>query len=373
MARRNRYDPNAPGTKELRDRIVHGAYTTEGTMVAFPLCFPGMTVPIAADESRITALALARDGVIYGGTSGRRAHVFFAMFHGATGWVFDMGCVEGADHCAAVCCGATSVIACVNGPREGRVIRRCLEGLPFDLLQEWGFGRPPLEDLGPAVAGERIVHAADDGSGDGAVLVTERHVVALAIGAGQVRILGELPGTGRIARTSGGVVVGVDTDAALWRCRPGEGRLERNAIPLPEGDWRAAPIRWARDTVDGTLYTADASGRLFAYREDAGFTPCLGRTPLAPVGPMAVAFDGRLFGACGEGIAKTFGYDPVTVEVSALGVAVSVLERRRYGYAFGDAVTGRDGQIVFGENDSLGHLWLYFPRILQRRPIILPS
>ena len=49
--------------------------------------------------------------------------------------------------------------------------------------------------------------------------------------------------------------------------------------------------------------------------------------------------------------------------MSNLGVAVSVLERRRYGYVFGDAVTGRDGQIIFGEDDDLGHLWLYFPSI----------
>lgn len=373
MARRTRYDLNAPGTRELRDRIVHGAYTTEGTMVAFPLCFPGVTVPIPADESRITTLALARDGVLYGGTSGRRAHVFFAMFHGATGLVFDMGAVEGTDHCAAVCCGAESVIACVNGPREGRVVRRCLERLPYDLLQEWGFGRPPLEDLGPAVPGERIVHAVEDGSADGAVVVTERHLAALAIGAGTFRVLGEVPGTGRIARTSGGSVVGIDTEGALWRRRPGEDRIERNAIPLPEGDWRAAPIRWARDPVDGTLFAADASGRLFAYRDDSGFTSCLGRTPLAPVGPMAVAFDGRLFGACGEGIGRIFGLDPGTGEVRPLGVAVSVIERRRYGYVFGDAITGRDGQIVFGEYDNLGHLWLYFPRILRQRPGILTS
>ena len=26
-------------------------------------------------------------------------------------------------------------------------------------------------------------------------------------------------------------------------------------------------------------------------------------------------------------------------------------------------VTGRDGEIIFGENDDLGHLWLYFPKI----------
>jgi len=58
-----------------------------------------------------------------------------------------------------------------------------------------------------------------------------------------------------------------------------------------------------------------------------------------------------------------FCYNPAARAVSDLGVAVSVLERRRYGYLFGDAVVGRDGQIVFGEDDDLGHLWLYFPRI----------
>jgi hypothetical protein len=62
-------------------------------------------------------------------------------------------------------------------------------------------------------------------------------------------------------------------------------------------------------------------------------------------------------------MAKIFCYHPATRAVSNLGVAVSVLERRRYGYVFGDAVTGRDGQIIFGEDDDLGHLWLHFPPI----------
>ena len=57
-----------------------------------------------------------------------------------------------------------------------------------------------------------------------------------------------------------------------------------------------------------------------------------------------------------------FCYDP-GAEIADLGVAVSLFERRRYGYVFGDAVMGRDGEIIFGENDDGGHLWLYFPRI----------
>jgi hypothetical protein len=55
--------------------------------------------------------------------------------------------------------------------------------------------------------------------------------------------------------------------------------------------------------------------------------------------------------------------DGILYMATNLGVAESVLERRRYGYVFGDAVIGRDGQIIFGEDDDLGHLWLYFPRI----------
>ena len=53
---------------------------------------------------------------------------------------------------------------------------------------------------------------------------------------------------------------------------------------------------------------------------------------------------------------------PVAV-IRLLHVTNHVLERRRYGYVFGDAATGRDGQIIFGEDDDLGHLWLYFPSI----------
>ena len=45
------------------------------------------------------------------------------------------------------------------------------------------------------------------------------------------------------------------------------------------------------------------------------------------------------------------------------------IKRRRYGCKFGDALAGRDGQIILDEDDDLGHLWLYFPRI-QRYSIV---
>ena len=369
MKKRKRWDMSSPETERLRNEIVHGTFVREGMMIAFPTCFPGASVPIVADESHITALDITSDGVVYGGTSGRLTHLFVGMFHGVTGMVFDMGTVEGADHCAAVCCGRENFLACVNGPRGGRVITRRLQPMPFDLIQEWGFERTPFKDLGEVVKGEKIVHAVTDLSKEHVIGATENHLFRVDMRTGKIKIVGEVEASGRLGLGSESRVFGLDGEDYLWRYDPVTGRLQRRAFRLPRGDWGGAPLMWARDEISGLLYTADDQGNLFSFSEGRGFSERLGQTPLAPVGPMAVTHDGRVFGACGEEISRLFCHDPILGETQDLGVAVSVIERRRYGYKFGDAVVGRDGEIIFGEDDDLGHLWLYFPKIVKRKRV----
>jgi hypothetical protein len=364
--KRKRYDKNTPEARELTDQIVHGTFMKEGTMVAFPMCFPGATVPISADESRITTLTTGNDGMIYGGTSGRAAHVFVAMFHGVTGAVFDRGTIAGANQCTAIACGRTKFVACANGPEGGHVVMGKVERLPFDLIQEWGFNRPPLEDLGQ-VHGEPVLHGTPTGSGELMVGLTTGHLFAVDIEKDKIETLEELPGKGQLAVGSRGGIFGFDAPQHLWRYDLASRKLERRAVVLPTGAWEKAPFTWARETSEGRLYVMDSDGRLFSFDETRGFSSLLARTPLTPAGPSAVTHDGRLFGFCGSGMANMFCYTPETRDLKNLGVAVSVLERRRYGYMFGAAVTGRDGQIVFGEDDDLGHLWLYFPSIRERR------
>jgi len=362
---KKKYDMNSPEAGALRDEIVHGTFMTEGTMVAFPTCFPGATIPIPADESHITALDISGDGIIYGGTSGRATHLFVGIFRGVTGIVLDRGTVEGADHCVAICCGRKKFIACVDGPRGGGMVRGDFQGLPFDLIQEWGFDRPPLTYLSGA-NGDRIVHAVADSSKELAIVLTRGSLLAVDFEGGQTNFVEQLHGTGRLAIGSKGGIFGRDTSDDLWRYDVKLGKVARHVVKLPEGAWDNTLLRWTKDTRRGLLYTADANGTLFSFNEERGFSEPLGHTLLSPVGPMAVTHDGRVFGFCGSEMAKMFCYNPATSVVANLGVAVSVLERRRYGYVFGDAVTGRDGQIIFGEDDDLGHLWLYFPRIQAR-------
>ena len=362
---------DSPQVKAQRDEILHGAFLRQGTMVAFPLCFPGASIPIVADESHITALDITDDSIVYGGTSGRATHIFGAIFHGARGAVLDFGKVDIADHCAAICCGRDKLIACVNGPEGGRLIRCQLQFLPLggrsDMLQEWEFIRPAFEDLGPAVSGERIVRATADHQRCSAVVLTENHLVSVDIESGRTRIISRVPGQGQLAVGSKTSIFGFDTDNSLWHYNSDQSSVTRHAVSLPDGLWQGSSPKWSGRRSNGLFYIADNDGWLFAFDENKGFSKRLGRAPLKPVGPMATTFDGRLFGTCGRDMANLFCYDPSTGQVTNLGVAISVIERRRHGYVFGDAVTGRDGQIFFGENDNLGHLWIYFPSI--QRPI----
>jgi len=356
------YDMNSPEAKAVVDEIVHGTFLKEGTAVAFPLCFPAVTVPIPADESLITALDAGADGTVYGGTSGRAVHLFVGMFHGVTGIVFDVGVVEGADHCAAICCGRQQALAFVNGPDGGKVVSRKLESKPFDLLQEWSFNPKGVKEIGSFESGERIIHAAPDASGDHCVGITDKHLFIVDIENKALEIIDELEGRGKVV-LSGTTVIGLDEDRSLWSFDIDNRKLSRKKIKLPEGSWTETPNVWAKDPTDGTIYTVDDDGRLFSFTEKDGFTKCLGKAKHAPVTTMTATLDGRIFGFCGDGISRLFCYDPHDKEVRDLGVAVSVIERRRYGYQFADAVVGRDGQIYFAEDDNLGHLWIYFPSI----------
>jgi hypothetical protein len=363
MQTKGRFDPNSPAIKAYEQELAH-QFVREGTMVAFPMCLPSMTARIAHDECHITALDIESDGQIYGGTSGRQAHLFAAAFHGLTGVVLDVGVVAGGTSSVAVCCTQSRALAFVNGARGGRAIAIPKIELAQDWIQEWGLAPSVLQDLGECVPSELVVHAICNPSRSTVIGITTGHLFTMDAESGKVTVIGEVSGRGQLAMGSSGVF-GQDEGARLWHFDLVSGNIRRAAVDLPEGAWTGA-LRWARGSDADQLVTADALGKLFSFDGNKGFR-LLGRAHLAPVGPMAMIPDGRLFGFCGAEMANLFSCDTISGNVSNLGVAASVLEQRRYGYQFGDAVTGPDGEIVFGEDDNDGHLWLYFPKT-QRVP-----
>jgi hypothetical protein len=304
--------------------------------------------------------------MVYAGTSGHASHLLVGMFHGITGMVMNMGKVEGADQCAAMCCGQKKFVAMVNGPQGGQLVARGLEWLPFDLIQEWHMGRSPYTILPPAFGHERVLHAVAAADGQKAVGITESRLFTYNFDTDAVETVGDVPGKGRLVVGAQGGIYGLDQGNTLWRYTPADNQLKRRAVALPAGAWDIPALMWSRSLNGSVSYTVDGQGKLYSFDETKGFSAPLAVIPLQPVGALAATFDGRLFISAGDGIARMFCFDPRTAQVADLGVAVSVIQQRRYGYCFGDALTGRDGEIVFGENDNLGHFWLYFPRILAR-------
>lgn len=358
---------NTPEGKEFMDRVVHQSFITEGTMIAFPLCFPGASRPVTPDESLVSALAVDAKGIVYAGTGGRAAHLVVGMFHGLTGMVLDLGVVADADSCAAICLGEQSFLAFVNGPAGGKVVSRELQSLPFDLLQEWSsLKRTPFTDHGVPVAGERIVHAVAAPDRRLAVGQTERHVFTVTFDDPQFKIVAALAGRGRLFVDADGTIFGPSENGGLWSFDPRDRSFEPLAFALPaSGSWRGK-ISATLNPADKKIYLADDNGAIFTFTQKDGVTGPYAKTTLPCVGTLAATFDGRVFGTCGAEVAHVFSYDPANGTLADLGVAGSVIHSRRYGHMFADAATGRDGEIIFGEYDNLGHLWLFFPRILPR-------
>jgi hypothetical protein len=417
------FDPNSPQIREYLNDVSH-QFVREGTMVAFPTCLPGVTMPIPLEESRITAIDINSDGHIYGGTScsgkaGARIHLFAAAFHNLTSVVLEVttppdgssDALKGATECVAVCCCEVrkwrdedseesqkasrawpGAVAFVNGSGKSNAAGRAIfvphVDLAQDWIQEWGMEPQYVRDLGECVAGEPVVHAVALHEGRRIVGLTSRHLFTLEVATGKISIAGEVPGTGRLALGQY-YVWGLDDGGKLWSYDIATGKLKRGAANLPDGDWvNSAAVRWANNKKWGDLMIADAGGRIFSFNERNGSFTQIAQTHLAPVQAMALAPDGRIFGGCGDEIANLFvcdrssagdnaggsteipvappvGRSPGTASARNLGVAASTLENRRYMYQFGDAAVGRDGEIIFAENDNGGHLWLYFPRLGQ--------
>jgi hypothetical protein len=349
-----------------RSALLHGRFVTEGTMVAFPLCLPGASLPIIHDESAITALTSTPEGLIYGGTSGHATHLFAGLMHGAGGGVLDLGVVPAATECSAIACASGKIAACVNGPAGGRIVVRDKQELGSDMIQEWDFDITPLREAGQPVPGERILHAAVESSGRWLVGLTEGHLFRFDMLAEKAEMLTALPALNRVAADTRGNVFGMEASAssmgpALWRYAADANRLTRNAFSLPAGAWENYTPVWTQHPVTGELFFSDAAGAIYRLKDEA--VTRLASAPLQPILSMAATADDRIFGMCGEGICRLFGLDLTTLAVKPLAAIASVLQTKRYGHLFASAALGRDGQIIFGENDNNAHLWFYFPRV----------
>ncbi len=352
--------PNLGQKLEARPyHLHHSAFINQGQMIALELCFPGASAPLDPDDSYLSCLAPGPHRAVYAGSSGRAAHVVVSMLHSVTGFVFDLGAIKGAKECVALLSGENKLYACLNGSRNGFIVEHDYLALPPDCFQEWWFRRTPYKRLTSTegkISGAVIAPCGIVGTDEaGPFLINKTLKLKRLKGEGLSSPL-------RLLVNADGAVYGLDRQA-LWRLSA-PGILKKQAI-LPRGCWDKDLARFTTSPDGKRLFLADDEGRLSGFNLVKRKFSRLGRTPLTPVSCLAAVADGRLFGFCGNEIQHLFCWQQKK-GVHDLGIAVSVIGRRRYGYQFADALTGPDGRIYFAERDRGGHLWVYFPAVVGR-------
>jgi len=379
--------------------LLHEGYVTEGQMIAMGLGFPGLCLPIPADEAYVTALAVDERRVVYGGTGGRRAHLFVAMTHGLTGAVVDICGLEADARVSSLLVAQDGRVLATTAPGapgpvppppaaepegEGSIYVHDPVGLPYDLVHEWQFLKSPAQKVCTPLPGEGVacaVMGVDDGANEAVIGIGERSgsLFTHTIESGRTEVHGPVDEKGLFSRTivrgPDGAVYGTGALGRLWRWDPLTGGMEETGVDIPTVAGRAVRNQadsFAVDVGRGLLYGGGtADGVLFGYDVEERAIRSLGKpTCYRGIKGLAVTNDGRLFGISGRqgDIGRLFCYDPDEHELRDLGMIASVIQERVYGYEFSCSAVGRDGQIYFGERDRGGHLWIYWPAVRRSPP-----
>jgi len=379
---------------------------------------------IEPDESKITSLVTDQtSGVIYGATSGKKAHLF--QFDPANNHVRPLGFLPtgGGVSNALVLAGEGSLYVGTGKDmtveveisedwgRElghGHIFKKMWADLEaeykdypgghiyrYDLAQVelaryQAKKEAPVEDLGIPVAGEGIYCMV--GSLDGSQLygVTYPHgkFFVFNLETGQATVVGNtwesviFAGPRKGVRTLPGALILDDAGNCYFssdggwitRYNPESGKLEKLSARIPgefyptHNDWDIYhPVVecWTRG-LDGALYGGTNDGFLFKFMPYQERTVNLGKVRITRrIRTLTTALDGTIYGTAGEShIGCTlFSYDPKYGGFQHYG-PIEVDRSPYYAwypYNFGAMTTGLDGTIYLGEEDRRGHLYFFIP------------
>jgi hypothetical protein len=354
-------------------------FTREGLMVALPLCFPGQSVPPPAGETATKVMALnGSTDTLYMGTEGEKAHLLAGLIHQDTGVVHDLGVVPEATSVDALCVHGEDVRFIASGSQGSALYsaKRCLASF---LIQEWGLRRWPMEKVAPVLAGQAVAHAlvTQDGKSFVGITASSGELFRTDIKTGKTSVVGQLDPRGRVSHRLGtvraGRIWGSCGNAWLWVLEPGQAGIERLPVTVPCAAGREQHTQvsaWALDPHTGMLYGGTRpDGYLFRLDPESRQVVGLGKPCRQDlITCLTVGHDGRVFGMAGtaDDIGHFFCHDPQAGALNDLGIPVSTLTTRQYGYHYGCAVTGVDGEMYFGQHERVNYLWLYFPAVPQR-------
>lgn len=330
---------------------------------------------IPESEQAITSLTVGMDGRIYGGTSGRLAHLF--VYDPGQDWVADLGRV--ADEEAIYHSLVTGSDGKIYGGTMSMVTKNHKGGHLFSYnpykekqLSYEVFEPAAIVDLGIPVKHEGINALTTNDNQDVIYGVTSQggYFFSYDIKTKKTKLNGKAT-NGKVTRAlvcdSHGNVYGSRENAYLFRYDANKDKITNLDIQLPGEKGREYLVMadsFTRDN-EGNIYGGTSDGYLFSYNPQEMRIVNLGKVIRQyRIRALTAGKDNKIYGIAGEenGIAHFFVYDPISRGLTDLGMPhVNGTPKLWTGYEFDSMVTGDDGVIYAGESDRISHLFIYYP------------
>jgi len=367
-----------------------------------PLGHPPLDV-IPPGESAITSLVIGADGSLYGGTSGKRAHLF--SLEPRWGHVFPLGYLEGEESIFHSLAAAPdgSIFIGTSLYNVGRINERGKDVLAryedyagghiyrFDPMAEKNNRKgmqnpdpqrivPFVTDLGIPIEGEGIACMIMGRDKLYGVTFPGGHFFAADPATGQAQDLGPICGPPlheepfrsipkALVIDTQGRIWGAGDYGALFHCEPEEDKVIHHPdLRLPSELGRE--FKTVLDAMllgpDGLIYGGTSDGFLFRFCPESLRIVNLGK-PMWQYRIRGLTFSrsGDLFGVGGDrgGAARLFVYRLDGRGFENLGM-LDVNRTPYYAWHAFEAdamVTGSDGTIFIGEAGRISHLYLLYP------------
>ena len=383
---------------KLRAEYEKSAFVSEGHVEVRRLGASSFTMPIPPGETAITSLICYQDGKIYGGTSGKKAHLFYYDPSPDGDAIVDIGIVEENAKITSLVCGKDGKIyGSVSSEKGGFLFSYTPSEI---LLENLDISEKGLREIFDLPAKDQIFHSIVDPccaigkiekiefpvkEGISSMVIdklknkiygitSEKGIFFIYdIASGKFKIKEEIDEIREFSKKlvidKNGYVYGAVCKGEIFRYDSNKDKVEKPGLLIPSLKGRELYNRvdyWVFDEEREVIYGGTIDGILFIFNPVKEEIICLGK-PIAQTRTraLAVSKDGRVYGICGEKCCHMFLYNPYKRELKDLGVLLATVETPWYGYEFESAATGKNGEIYFGESDRISYLFIYFPPIMN--------
>ncbi len=358
---------------------------------------------IPPGESAITSLVVGADGNLYGGTSGKRAHLF--VLDPKWGHVFPLGYLPGQESIfhalAATPDGSiyvgTSLLNQGRIDERGKDVLARYKGYPGGHIFRFEPGKelqsrqrmqtpdpsrplPFATDLGVVIAGESVVSLIYGHGALYGMTFPGGHFFVMDLATGKTVDKGPVCGAPlneepfrsiprALVLDAKGRVWGTGDYGALFDYSPGTGVLTQHRdrrIPAEMGREYKAIVDAMVLNRDGMIYGGTSDGFIFRFDPETMVIQNLGKPVWQQrIRGLAFSQDGDLWGVGGEpgGSARVFVYRMRTGSFESAGM-LHVNRTPYYAWLAYEAesmIAGPDGTLFIGETGRLAHLYLLFP------------